>query len=108
MLTIEGAIKLKLTITQLEVTLLMPTLSRVKPKLTFNKGIAGFFIFLHLGALLAFFPFAFSWSAVALMLFLHWLTASIGICFGYHRYLTHRGMDLPRVAGKYDCVLSDH
>ena len=38
----------------------MPTLSRVKPKLTFNKDIAGFFIFLHLGALLAFFPFAFS------------------------------------------------
>ena len=45
---------------------------------------------------MAFFPFAFSWSAVALMLFLHWLTASIGICFGYHRYLTHRGMDLPK------------
>ena len=74
----------------------MPTLSRVKPKLTLNKDIAGFFIFLHLGALLAFFPFAFSWSAVALMLFLHWLTSSIGICFGYHRYLTHRGMDLPK------------
>jgi stearoyl-CoA desaturase (delta-9 desaturase) len=74
----------------------MPTLSRVKPKLTFNKGIAGFFIFLHLGALLAFFPFAFSWSAVALMFFMYWLTASIGICLGYHRYLTHRGFTLPK------------
>ncbi|HJL72740.1 MAG TPA: acyl-CoA desaturase, partial [Nitrospinaceae bacterium] len=74
----------------------MPTLTRVKPKLTFNKEIAGFFIFLHVGALLALFPFAFSWSAVGLFLFMHWLTASIGICFGYHRYLAHRGMDIPQ------------
>ncbi|MEE1550534.1 MAG: acyl-CoA desaturase, partial [Nitrospinaceae bacterium] len=68
----------------------MPTLTQVKPKPTFNKEIAGFFIFLHVGALLALFPFAFSWSAVVLFAFMHWLTASIGICFGYHRYLTHR------------------
>ena len=77
----------------------MPTLTRVKPKLKLNKGIVGFFIFLHVGALMALFPFAFSWSAVALMLVLHWMTASLGICFGYHRYLTHRGMDLPKWLG---------
>ena len=77
----------------------MPTLTQVKPKPTFNKEIAGFFIFLHVGALLALFPFAFSWSAVALFAFMHWLTASIGICFGYHRYLTHRRMDLPKWLG---------
>jgi len=74
----------------------MSTIAAVKPKLKFNTGTAGYFIFLHAGALLALFPFAFSWSAVALMLFLHWLTASLGICLGYHRYLTHRGMDLPK------------
>jgi len=65
-------------------------------KKVLTKGTIGFFIFLHLGALLAVFPFAFSWSAVFLMLFMHWLTASIGICLGFHRYLTHRGMDLPK------------
>ncbi len=45
---------------------------------------------LHLGALLAFAPRFFSWSALAVCLFLHWLTASIGICLTYHRLLTHR------------------
>ena len=61
-----------------------------------NKQTIGFFIFLHLGALLAFFPFTFCWSAVGLFLFMYWLTASVGICFGFHRYLTHRGMLLPQ------------
>ncbi len=74
----------------------MSNIAAVKPKLKFNTGTTAYFIFLHAGALLALFPFAFSWSAVALMLFLHWLTASLGICLGYHRYLTHRGMDLPK------------
>lgn len=63
---------------------------------TFNKTTAAFFIFLHAGALLALFPFAFSWSAVVVFCFLHWLTASVGICLGFHRYLTHRGMKLPK------------
>ena len=60
-----------------------------------NQKVIGFFIFLHLGALLALFPSTFCWSAVALMLVMYWLTASLGICFGFHRYLTHRGMILP-------------
>lgn len=41
----------------------------------------------HLGALAA--PFVFTWKAVALAGFLAWLTGSIGVCMGYHRYLTH-------------------
>jgi len=61
-----------------------------------NRGTVAFFIFLHAGALLALFPFAFSWGAVALFFFLHWLTASVGICFAFHRYLTHRSFELPR------------
>jgi len=61
-----------------------------------NKTVIGFFIFLHLGALLALHPATFSWCAVATMLVMYWLTASIGICFGYHRYLTHKGMSMPK------------
>jgi fatty-acid desaturase len=42
---------------------------------------------LHAGALAA--PFFFTWKAVALTLFLGWLSGGIGICLGYHRLLTH-------------------
>ena len=45
---------------------------------------------LHLGALLAFVPAYFSWSGLAVCLFLHWMTGSLGICMTYHRLLTHR------------------
>jgi stearoyl-CoA desaturase (delta-9 desaturase) len=49
---------------------------------------------LHLGALLGFVPGFFSWSGLAVCLFLHWLTGGIGICLGYHRLLTHRSFAL--------------
>lgn len=39
-------------------------------------------------------PFFFSWSALGLAFVLHWMTASIGICLGYHRYLAHRSLKL--------------
>jgi stearoyl-CoA desaturase (delta-9 desaturase) len=45
---------------------------------------------LHLGALLALNPHWFSWSALGLCVFLHWLAGGIGICLTYHRLLTHR------------------
>lgn len=45
---------------------------------------------LHVGALLAFVPGYFSWSALAVCLSLHWLTGCLGICLTYHRLLTHR------------------
>lgn len=45
---------------------------------------------LHLGALLAFVPAFFSWSALGMCLLLHWITGGIGICLTYHRLLTHR------------------
>lgn len=41
----------------------------------------------HVGLLAA--PFFFTWKAVAVMAFLHWLTGGIGVCLGYHRQLTH-------------------
>ncbi|MFQ5715899.1 MAG: acyl-CoA desaturase [Nitrospinales bacterium] len=74
----------------------MSAVTPIKRQYTFNKSTASFFAFLHVGALLALMPFAFSWSAVALFFFLHWLTASIGICLGFHRYLTHRSLTLPK------------
>jgi len=45
---------------------------------------------LHLLALLALVPAYFSWPALAVCVFLHWLTGGIGICMTYHRLLTHR------------------
>ena len=53
-----------------------------------------FFGTIHVLALLA--PWFFSWSAVAVTLFLHWLFGSIGICLGYHRLLSHRSLQVPR------------
>ena len=50
-------------------------------------GIAGWLIFVHIGALAA--PFTFTWQALVLAIALHWLTGGIGICLGYHRLLTH-------------------
>lgn len=48
-------------------------------------------VIIHFIALAAFFTF--SWPAFFLCLFLHWLTAGIGICLGYHRYFTHRSFE---------------
>ncbi|MEX2121835.1 MAG: fatty acid desaturase [Pirellulales bacterium] len=42
---------------------------------------------IHVGLLAA--PFFFTFKALALMAFLHWMTGGIGVCLGYHRQLTH-------------------
>ncbi len=49
-----------------------------------------YFIGLHLAALTILLPGTFSWPAVGVMLFLHWLTGAVGITLGYHRLLAHR------------------
>jgi len=54
-----------------------------------------FFGTIHALALLA--PWFFSWSALGVMLFLHWIMGSIGICLGYHRLLTHRSLQVPKL-----------
>ncbi|MEL6224408.1 MAG: fatty acid desaturase [Cyanobacteria bacterium J06627_8] len=53
-----------------------------------------FFTSIHAVALLA--PWHFSWSALGVTLFLHWLTGSLGICLGFHRLLTHRSLRVPK------------
>lgn len=47
---------------------------------------------MHVGAVAALFQF--TWQAFAVAVFLHWMTLSIGICLGYHRFLSHKSMRL--------------
>ncbi len=79
----------------------MGEIKEFNPRMKFTMANVYYFGFLHIMALLAFFPFAFSWSAVAVMLVLNWMTASLGICLGYHRYLTHRSFELPQWLGYF-------
>ncbi|MEB3310513.1 MAG: fatty acid desaturase [Snowella sp.] len=69
-----------------------PTLPKQDPPLDWVAVI--FFGTIHLLALGGF--WFFSWSALGVMLFLHWLFGSIGICLGYHRLLSHRSFQVPK------------
>ncbi len=62
--------------------------------LPFNWPSALFFAAVHGVALLA--VGCFSWSALLVMVGLHWLFGSIGICLAYHRLLTHRSLRVPK------------
>ena len=42
---------------------------------------------IHAGVFAA--PFFFSWSGLALAVVFHWFTGGVGICLGFHRFLTH-------------------
>ncbi|MBP0000576.1 MAG: fatty acid desaturase [Cyanobacteria bacterium SID2] len=52
---------------------------------------------LHLVACLAFFPSTFSWAAVGVAVFLHWFTGGLGITLGWHRLISHRSFQLPKL-----------
>ncbi len=62
-----------------------------------NYVIGSFLIFIHAGALLAFMPQFFSWSAVEAALLLYYLTGGLGVCLTYHRILTHRSLRVPKL-----------
>jgi sn-1 stearoyl-lipid 9-desaturase len=64
----------------------MTSLSLTKQKL--NWSIIINLAIHHCGAILALLTF--SWKAVAIALFLHWVTGGVGITLTYHRLLTHR------------------
>ncbi|MBD1861510.1 MULTISPECIES: acyl-CoA desaturase [Trichocoleus] len=51
---------------------------------------------IHIGALFAFVPGTFSWGAVGVALFLHWVTGGLGITLGWHRLVTHRSFQTPK------------
>jgi fatty-acid desaturase len=55
-----------------------------------------FFIALHIGALFAFIPSNFSWSAVAVAFLLYWISGGLGVTLGFHRLVTHRSFQTPR------------
>ncbi|BAB76690.1 acyl-CoA desaturase [Anabaena sp. FACHB-709] len=65
-----------------------------KKSLRLSWTNVAFFTTIHALALLA--PWFFSWSALGLLLFLHWLFGSIGICLGYHRLLSHKSFQVPK------------
>lgn len=65
-----------------------------KNTLTISWARVAIFASIHALALLA--PWFFSWSALGVAIFLHWLFGSIGICMGYHRLLTHRSFQVPQ------------
>ena len=66
-------------------------------KLRFDWPVIIYMAIVHAGALLVFLPGTFSWSAVGLMLFLHWVTGGLGITLGFHRLLTHRSFQVPKL-----------
>jgi len=51
---------------------------------------------IHAGCLVA--PFFFSWTALGIAIGAHWLTSSIGVCLGFHRYLSHKSFKLTKPA----------
>ena len=53
-----------------------------------------FMALFHLGAVAAI--FFFTWKALAVAIFLNWVSGSLGIGMGYHRLLTHRGYKVPK------------
>ena len=59
-----------------------------------NWVTASFMVAFHLGAIVAL--FFFSWKALAVAVFLNWVSGSLGIGMGYHRLLTHRGYKTPK------------
>ena len=67
--------------------------NNTKPALWYSSIIL--FASFHLIAIILA-PWFFSWSALGVAVFLHWLTGSIGICLGYHRLLTHRSLEVPK------------
>jgi stearoyl-CoA desaturase (delta-9 desaturase) len=58
-----------------------------------NKFTAYFLVFLHVGAVAAFFMF--SWKALAVAAVLYYITVGLGISMGYHRLHTHRSYRVP-------------
>lgn len=64
------------------------------PQRQLNWWVIAFFGAVHFGAIFA--PWTFSWPALGLAVFLHWLTAGLGVTLGFHRLLTHRSFKTPK------------
>lgn len=56
-----------------------------------------FMMAVHIAALFALFPSNFSWAAVGVAVFFHWVTGGLGITLGFHRLVTHRSFQTPKL-----------
>jgi len=65
-------------------------------KLPIDWATTLFLAGVHIAALFALLPSNFSWAAVGLAIFLHWVTGGLGITLGWHRLLTHRSFQTPK------------
>ena len=65
-----------------------------KPPLSWH--IILFMAAIHGFALLAFLPSNFRWSAVAVALIFHTITAGVGVTLGFHRLVAHRSFQVPK------------
>jgi stearoyl-CoA desaturase (delta-9 desaturase) len=61
----------------------------------FDPAKAFYLLGIHLGAVAAIWHT--TWAAVGVCILLHWLCGGLGICVGYHRLLTHRSFQCPKV-----------
>lgn len=72
------------------------TVAASQEKLPLDWGVVIFMVVVHSAAIFAFLPSNFSWTAVGVALFLHWLTGGLGITLGWHRLVAHRSFQVPK------------
>lgn len=72
------------------------TIAQSRTQLRPQWPVILFMAVIHLGACFAFLPVNFSWSAVGLAIFLHWVTGGLGITLAWHRLLSHRSFQAPK------------
>jgi stearoyl-CoA desaturase (delta-9 desaturase) len=66
-------------------------------KLSLDWVVIVYMAVIHLVALLAVFPSNFSWGAVGVAFVLYWITGGLGITLGFHRLVTHRSFEVPKL-----------
>jgi len=69
--------------------------TRAKHNKTIRWGNGSFLVVTHVAAVAALF-FS-SWTAVICAVILYWIAGSLGIGMGFHRLLTHRGYNVPKL-----------
>ena len=72
-----------------------------KQRLNWQTTLA--LVILHAGAIGALFMF--SWTNLAVTLFLFWFATGLGISMGYHRLHTHRSYQVPLSSRVFLCGL---
>ena len=96
----EPQLILKQGVTEKELPKASPT--AVKQKI--HWPAFSFIIGAHIIALAGFFTF--SWKALAICLVLHWVTGGVGITMGYHRLLTHRSFQAPKIVEYFLAIIA--